>query len=67
MSIKAAFLLARLGCRTWYEHVPSAANPADPLSRAALDDPWVCSHVASGTWDLDNRPVHWASVVSDTM
>eukprot|EP00971_Amphidinium_carterae_P068771 1361784-Amphidinium_carterae.1 len=66
MAMRAAFLLARLGCRTWYEHVPSAANPADALSRDALGDPWVCSHVVSGAWEFDNRSVNWASVVSAT-
>eukprot|EP00971_Amphidinium_carterae_P264946 5255664-Amphidinium_carterae.1 len=65
MSMRAAFLLASLGCRTWFEHVPSAANPADPLSREALGDPWLCSHVASGAWVLDNRPINWDSVTME--
>ncbi|CAK0895584.1 unnamed protein product, partial [Prorocentrum cordatum] len=39
LALQALALLAALGCRCWFDHVPSADNPADALSRDALDDP----------------------------
>ena len=34
-------IFARLGVRVWVEYVESASNPADGLSRAGLEDPWI--------------------------
>ena len=44
--------LAGLGARTWFEHVPSADNPADPLSRKGKEDAWVGPKIRSGEWKL---------------
>ena len=51
LALQASAMLAGLGCRCWFEHVPSADNPADVLSREALEDPLVASKVASGAWE----------------
>ena len=39
-----------LRARVWYEHVPSEDNPADVLSRDALDDAAVRAKVSNGEW-----------------
>ena len=41
---------SRLRCRPWFDHVASADNPADALSRGGLDDPEVAPRVASGEY-----------------
>ena len=51
-ALEAAAILAGLGARVWYEHVPSADNPADVLSRDALSDPVVRSKIEAGEWVL---------------
>ena len=56
LALQASALLAALGCRCWFEHVPSADNPADVLSRDALDDPTVASMLAGGFW-IFRQPV----------
>eukprot|EP00971_Amphidinium_carterae_P160373 3179452-Amphidinium_carterae.1 len=38
LALLASLLLTQVGARVWYEHAPSACNPADPLSRAAHED-----------------------------
>ena len=50
LALKASAMLAALGCRTWYEHVPSDDNPADVLSRDAMEDPVVKQMVEQGRW-----------------
>ena len=39
-----------LRARVWYEHVPSADNPADVLSRDAMTDAYVRAKVDCGEW-----------------
>ena len=50
IALVATAALASLRVRAWYEHVPSADNPADVLSRAGLDDETVAAKVQSGEY-----------------
>eukprot|EP00971_Amphidinium_carterae_P002592 51727-Amphidinium_carterae.1 len=50
LALLASLLLIQVGARAWYEHVPPACNPVGPLSRAALEDPWVQEKLHSGAW-----------------
>jgi len=52
LALRAEAILAGLGARVWYEHVPSADNPGDVLSRDALDDAEVKAKLDSGVWEL---------------
>ena len=36
-------LFTRLGCRVYFEYVPSDSNPSDGLSRDGLQDSWTLS------------------------
>ena len=58
-------MLSSLGCRCWFEHVPSDDNPADVLSRAGLDDAEVRANVAAGTWSF-REPVHTVPLEAST-
>ena len=49
IALIATAALAAVGARTWYEHVPSEASPADVLSRAGLDDPAVRAAIEART------------------
>ena len=49
-ALYATAMLAGLGCRVWFEHVPSKDNIADVLSRDAKDDPMVRAMIESGQW-----------------
>ena len=51
-ALRASAMLAGLRARVWYEHVPSLDNPADVLSREALEDKKVKDKVNSGEWVL---------------
>ena len=50
LALVATAALASLRTRPWFEHVPSPDNPADILSREALDDPQVAEAVRSGQY-----------------
>ena len=43
-----ALWAAKLGCRIWFEYVPSEANCSDGLSRDGLNDAWTILR----SWDL---------------
>ena len=45
---QAAFNALR--ARVWVEHIPSADNPAEVLSRAGYADPIVQAHLRAGRW-----------------
>ena len=51
-ALRAAAMLAGLGSRVWFEHVPSKDNPADVLSRDAMMDAAVKSKIETGEWIL---------------
>ena len=50
LALVATATLARLGARTWYDHVASKDNPVDVLSRDAWADPVVATKLATGEW-----------------
>lgn len=52
LALQATAMFAALGCRAWFERVPSDDNPADVLSRDGLDDPYVAEMVRTGKWKL---------------
>ena len=54
-----AYLLSTQGVRAWLEHVPSASNPADPLSRDGFSDPWVANKVSTGEWARTGTDPDW--------
>ena len=58
LSLQVHAILAGLGARVWAEHVPSADNPADVLSRGGFSDPVVHAHILAGRWvyDLPQNP-----------
>ena len=49
-ALVASACLGRLRCRPRYDHVASADNPADALSRGGREDPEVAPRVASGAY-----------------
>ena len=65
LALEAAAILAGLGARVWYEHVPSADNPADVLSREALRDPALRSKIEVGEWVLRDPLVPQHEYLSD--
>ena len=50
MALTATAALAGIRARTWYDHVPSPDNPADPLSRGGLSDEGGSWRVAAGQY-----------------
>ena len=50
LALAAMAALAALGTRPWFDHVPSADNPADPLSRGGLQDEDVARMIADGRY-----------------
>ena len=49
-ALAVGMALLGLRARVWYEHVPSASNPADWLSRDGLRDRRVALRLARGEW-----------------
>ena len=52
IALLATAALAALRARPWFEHVASADNPADPLSRDGYEDVNVAAHVRAGEWEV---------------
>ena len=50
LALVATACFARLRARPWFEHIDSADNPADVLSRAGDRDPEVARRLSSGEW-----------------
>ena len=50
LALAAMAALAGLGTRPWFDHVPSADNSADPLSRGGLEDEGVGRMIADGLY-----------------
>ena len=46
---QASFVTLR--ARAWFEHVASADNPSDVLSRDGFEDPAVAHKVHTGEWE----------------
>ena len=59
----AAFGFVQLQARPWYEWVQSAQNPADILSREALDSPAVRKAIQEGAWTLRHLQPDWALIL----
>ena len=52
LALVGTAVLGRMQARTWYEHVSSADNPSDVLSRAGFDDATVAEKVRNGAWEV---------------
>ena len=59
LAMVGAYLLTMQGARAWFEHVPSASNPSDPLSRDGFSDPWVASKIEAGEWARVDADPDW--------
>ena len=52
IAFAASTALFALDTLVWYQHVMSKDNPADVLSREALEDREVQANLASGVWQF---------------
>ena len=52
LALRAAAAFAAIGTAIWVEYIRPGDNPADVLSRGALDDPEAVHRLASGEWAL---------------
>ena len=68
MAMRASISLTALRCRAWFEHVASAQNPSDVLSREAFADLAVQQLLLSRTWVmLPHRTVNWKRLVNSSL
>ena len=62
MAMRAQATFMALRARCWFEHVGTAQNPADGLSRDGYADLWVHEQVSAGLWSpLSVKCIDWDS------
>ena len=62
LAMVAGAALAGLGAKTWFDHVASADNPADVLSRAGFSDKRVAEAVRTRRVDvIEPKEPPWGS------
>jgi hypothetical protein len=63
MAMTMSLSLMALECRCWFEHLDSALNPSDVLSRDGYEDLAVQAAIAAGKWTRIDPEVPWMKLI----